>query len=181
MVFVVAIAHGIHLVAIYAQGLHEGLKPYAAMHHSLSINLAPVTLATITTAMGFLSLNYCTSPGIYGFGNVVAIGVVWAYLLSLTLLPAIILILPTAKVPQPLGIHQFIQTVKRWVNQREGQLFWGWIGIILVTLALLPLNKLDFSRLGFVDKDSDLHHVMTSLAEKIGNDRTIAYGIYSNN
>lgn len=96
VVFVVAVAHGIHLVSIYAQGLHEGLSKYEAMRESLAINLQPVTLATITTAIGFLSLNYCTSPGIYGFGNVVAIGVVWAYLLSLMLLPAIVLLLPVS-------------------------------------------------------------------------------------
>ena len=179
VVFVVAVAHGIHVVSIYAQGLHAGLSRYDAMHHSLNINLQPVTLATITTAMGFLSLNYCSSPGIYGFGNVVALGVVWAYWLSLAFLPAVVLALPVAKTPKPLGIHRFIEQVKYWVAAQEKLLFWGWTAVIVVTLAMLPLNKLDFSRLSFVDRDSDLHHVMSALAEKIGNDRTLAYGIYS--
>lgn len=183
VVFVVAVAHGIHVVSIYAQGLHEGLHKGTgkidAMRDSLAINLQPVTLATITTAMGFLSLNYCTSPGIYGFGNVVAIGVIWAYVLSLTVLPAIVLALPAAKTPKPLGIQGFIEAVKRWVATRERLLFWSWTALIIATLAMLPLNQMDFSRLSFVDKDSDLHHVMTALAEKIGNDRTLAYGIYS--
>ncbi len=179
VVFVVAVAHGIHVVSVYAQGLHEGLSRKDAMRDSLGINLQPVTLATITTAMGFLSLNYCTSPGIYGFGNVVAIGVLWAYVLSLTVLPAIVLALPTAKTPKPLGIVHFIELVKGWVARREGLMFWGWAAIIVATLAMLPLNKLDFSRLSFVDEESDLHHVMTALADKIGNDRSLVYGIYS--
>ncbi len=179
VVFVVAVAHGIHVVSIYAQGLNEGLRKEAAMQESLAINLNPVTLATITTAMGFLSLNYCTSPGIYGFGNVVAIGVVWAYFLSLLVLPALILILPTSRTPKPLGIQQFIEAVKRWVATRENLLFWSWTVLIVATLAMLPLNRMDFSRLSFVDENSDLHHVMTALAEKIGNDRALAYGIYS--
>lgn len=179
VVFVVAVAHGIHVVSIYAQGLHEGLGREAAMRESLAINLNPVTLATITTAIGFLSLNYCTSPGIYGFGNVVAIGVVWAYFLSLLVLPALILTLPTSKTPKPLGIARFIEAVKRVVATRERLLFWSWTVLIVATLAMLPLNKMDFSRLSFVDEDSDLHHVMTALAEKIGNDRALAYGVYS--
>ncbi|MEM8766295.1 MAG: MMPL family transporter [Pseudomonadota bacterium] len=179
VVFVVAIAHGIHVVSIYAQGLHEGLSRMDAMRESLAINLNPVTLATITTATGFLSLNYCTSPGIYGFGNVVAIGVVWAYVLSLLVLPALVLLLPTSKTPKPLGIQRFIELIKHWVATREGVLFWGWALLIVATLAMLPLNKMDFSRLSFVDEESDLHHVMTALAEKIGNDRALAYGIYS--
>ncbi len=179
VVFVVAIAHGIHLVSVYAQGLHEGRDRESAMRESLAINLQPVSLATLTTAIGFLSLNYCTSPGIYGFGNVVAIGVLWAYVLSLAVLPAIILALPTAKTPRALGIVKFIDTVKGWVANREGLMFWGWAAIMISTLAMLPLNKMDFSQLAFVDEDSDLHHVMTALADKIGNDRSLVYGIYS--
>ncbi len=178
VVFVVAVAHGIHLVSIYAQGLHEGLDKVAAMRHSLYINLQPVTLATITTAIGFVSLNYCTSPGIYGFGNVVAIGVLWAYLVSLTLLPAIILILPVSGRPRPLGIRGFVELVKGWVRTREKGLFWSFTALIIATLAMLPLNKMDFSRLSFIDKESDLHHVMTALAEQIGNDRSLVYGVY---
>ena len=179
VVFVVAIAHGIHLVSIYAQGLHEGLDKRTAMRESLSINLQPVTLATITTAMGFLSLNYCTSPGIYGFGNIVAIGVVWAYILSLSLLPTIILLMPVSRTPRPLGIRSFIDAVSRLVATRGNLLFWSGTALIVATLAMLPLNKMDFDRLSFVDKESDLHHVITALAEKIGNDQSLVYGVFT--
>ena len=179
VVFVVAIAHGIHLVSIYAQGLHHGLDKRSAMRDSFSVNLQPVTLATITTAIGFLSLNYCTSPGIYGFGNIVAIGVVWAYILSLTLLPAIVLAIPVSQTPKPLAIRSFIEYVSNLVSTRGNTLFWGASVLIVLTLAMLPLNKLDFDRLSFVDEDSDLHHVMTALAEKIGNDQSLVYGVYS--
>ena len=76
------------------------------MRQSLAVNIQPITLATVTTAMGFLSLNYCSSPAIYGFGNVVAIGVCWAYLVTLTLLPNLILLLPAADLPRPLAIRE---------------------------------------------------------------------------
>ena len=88
VVLTIGMAHGIHIISIYLQGLHDGRSKRDALQHSLELNLQPVTLATVTTAMGFLSLNYCTSAGIYGFGNVVAMGVFWAYLVTLTLLPA---------------------------------------------------------------------------------------------
>ncbi len=179
VVLVIAIADGIHIVSIYAQGLHKGLNKLEAMRESLVVNFQPVTLATITTAMGFLSLNYCSSPGIYGFGNIVAIGVCWAYLVTLTLLPTLILLLPVNKVPQPLGVRTFITEVNRLVNERGNALFWGSTALIVVTLALLPMNKVDFNRYSFVDKDSDFHHVMSALAEKIGNDQSLVYSIHS--
>ena len=55
VVVVVAIADGIHILAAYVQGLHQGLAKLDSMAKSLEINLRPITLATITTAMGFLS------------------------------------------------------------------------------------------------------------------------------
>ncbi len=179
VVLVIAIAHGIHIVSIYAQGLHKGLARLDAMRESLAINLQPVTLATLTTAMGFLSLNYSSSPGIYGFGNIIAVGVIWAYLMTLMLLPTLILLLPTAKVAKPLGVRGFIETVTRLVHTRGSLLFWGSTGIIVVTLALLPLNRLDFNRYSFVDENSDFHHVITALAEKIGNDQSLVYSVDS--
>lgn len=179
VVFVIAIADGIHIVSVYAQGLHKGLNKHEAMRESLAINIQPVTLATITTTMGFLSLNYCTSPGIYGFGNIVAVGVLWAFLVTLALLPTLILLLPTNKVPKPLGIRGFVDFISHLVATRGNLLFWTSTALIVVTLAMVPLNKVDFNRFSFVDEDSDFHHVITALAEKIGNDQSLAYSIHS--
>jgi predicted RND superfamily exporter protein len=179
VVLVIAIADGIHIVSIYAQGLGKGMDKLSAMRHSLAVNLQPVTLATITTAMGFLSLNYCSSPGIYGFGNIVAIGVCWAFLVTLTFLPALILLLPVNRIPAPLGVAPFISRVSALVTTRGPILFWGSTLLIVITLGLLPLNRLDFNRYSFVDEDSDFHHVMSALAEKIGNDQSLAYSIHS--
>ena len=179
VVLTIAMAHGIHIISIYLQGLHEGLSKLEALEQSLRLNLQPVTLATVTTAMGFLSLNYCSSAGIYGFGNAVAMGVVWAYLVTLTLLPALIMWVPTRRIPRPLGVRGMIRRVSDLVTQRGNALFWGLSVVIVVCLAMLPLNKVDFDRFEFIDKDSDFHRVITALAEKIGNDQSLVYAIDS--
>lgn len=179
VVLTIAMAHGIHIISIYLQGLHEGLSKLEALEQSLRLNLQPVTLATVTTAMGFLSLNYCSSAGIYGFGNAVAMGVVWAYLVTLTLLPALIMWVPTRRIPRPLGVRGMIRRVSDLVTQRGNALFWGLTVIIVVCLAMLPLNKVDFDRFEFIDKDSDFHRVITALAQKIGNDQSLVYAVDS--
>ena len=179
VVFMIAMADSIHLVSVYLQGLHKSLSKFEALRESLRVNIQPVTLATVTTAIGFLSLNYCASPGIYGFGNVVAIGVVWAFLVTFTLLPALILLLPVKKVPKPLGVKGFINFVANLVANHGTPLFWGSLTLIAVTFAMLPLNKVDFDRFSFIDKDSDFHTVISALAEKIGNDQSLVYSIDS--
>jgi len=179
VVLVIAIAGGIHVVSVYAQGLHENMTRRDAMQHSLLINLQPVSLATITTSMGFFSLNYSSSPGIYGFGNIIALGTWWAYAATLLLLPALIMLLPVNKVPKPLGVQGFIQAVTRLVETRGRALFWGGTVLVAATMAMLPLNNLDFNRYSFVDEDSDFHYVMTALREKIGNDQSLVYTVDS--
>ena len=179
VVFMIAMADGIHIVSIYLQGRHSSLDKTEAVRQSLAVNFQPISLATVTTAMGFLSLNYCSSPAIYGFGNVVAIGVCWAYVVTLALLPTLVLLAPGSAIPKPLGIRGPISLVRRLVAHQSGTLFWGSLVLIATTLALLPLNKLDFSPFSFVDEDSDFHHVIDALAEKIGNDQSLVYSIDS--
>lgn len=179
VVVTIAMADGIHIVSVYLQNLHAGMTKNEAMRDSLKVNLQPVTLATITTAMGFLSLNYCSSPGIYGFGNVVAMGAVWAFVITLTLLPGLVMLVPIKRVPKPLGVRAFIGAVTTLGMRRGPLLFWGSLALIVVTLALLPLNRVDFDRFTFIDKDSDFHRVMTALSQKIGNDESLAYSINS--
>ena len=179
VVLTIAMADGIHIVSVYLQGLAKSLSKTEALSESLRVNIQPVTLATLTTAMGFLSLNYCSSPGIYGFGNVVAIGVCWAYLITLTLLPALLMLVPVNKVPKPLGVRGFISVVKRVVERYSGPLLLGSTVLIVATLAMLPMNKVDFTRFSFIDKDSDIHKVFTALSEKIGNDQSLVFGISS--
>ena len=180
VVMVIALADGIHIVSIYAQELSKGQNKIAAMIRSLQTNLRPVTLATITTIMGFLSLNFSSSPAIYGFGNIIAIGVMWAFLLTFTLLPSLILMLPTSNVLKPLAVTGFISWMTRLVEKHHRALFLGCSVLILTTLALLPMNKLDFNQYSFVDKGSDSHYVLEALRDRIGNDQSLAYVVRSN-
>ena len=223
VVFVVAIADGIHIASVYTQGLARGLRDNDAMLESLKINFVPVTVATITTTMGFLSLNFSSSPAIYGFGNVIALGVLWAFVLTFTLLPGLILFpgwirsLPLmvrlrtkmialmtgsrvsslaasatfspAKLQTRIGwfmgsgqrlVSIFISNVTYHVHKRPNFLLASFGALIIGTLCLLPLNKLDFNQYSFVDEDSDAHYVIQALREKIGNDQALVYVVRSN-
>lgn len=180
VVAVIAMADGIHIVSVYAQGLLRGLDKKAAMAESLNINFRPIALATITTTMGFLSLNFSSAPTIYGFGNIIAIGVCWAFLFTIMLIPAMVLILPVHRVPKPLGIGKFIAVMTRLAEHHQRPVFWVSLGLIGLTLALLPLNNLDSDRFAFIDEDSDARKVIDALREKIGNDQALVYVIRSN-
>jgi predicted RND superfamily exporter protein len=89
------------------------------------------------------------------------------------------MLVPVRKIPQPLGVRGFIAAVGRLVAKRGTGLFWAGAVLIVATLALLPLNKVDFNRFSFIDRGSDFHHAFKALSEKIGNDQSLVYSINS--
>ena len=177
---IVAFADGIHVLSVYAQKILRGTDRKQALIESININFRPIALATVTTTMGFLSLNLSSAPAIYGFGNIVAIGVIWAFFFTVFLLPAMILLIPARSIAKPLGVSGFIEGVLRLVARREKTLFWGFLGLIVVTLFMLPLNKLDNDPFDFIDEGSDLSVFVEIQQREFENDRGLAFVVRSN-
>ncbi|MCY4420356.1 MAG: MMPL family transporter [Gammaproteobacteria bacterium] len=78
IVMVIAIADSIHIITNVLQGLRQGLDKQAAIMESMRINAYPVFLTSLTTAIGFLTLNSSDSPPFHVLGNWVAFGVLSA-------------------------------------------------------------------------------------------------------
>jgi len=53
-----------------------------------------VTITSLTTIVGFLSLNFSDAPPYWHLGNITAVGILAAWIYSVTLLPAMISLLP---------------------------------------------------------------------------------------
>ena len=82
IVMTVAVAHSIHIVTATLNGLGRGLGRSEAIAESLRGNAWPVFLTSATTMIGFLSLNASDSPPFQVLGNLVAFGVLCAFVYS---------------------------------------------------------------------------------------------------
>lgn len=177
VVVIIAVANTAHILSVYRQNLVQpGASPSAAMQISVDFNLRPVTLAALTTAIGFASLNYASAPAISQFGTIVATGVLFAWLLSFLCFPALALMTPG----QPGDIRlatQFLDGCKGILARHEKPMFWSVIATGLIAAALLPLNKTDFNRLDFIDQDSPLHRYYELVSERMGRGTGLTYGI----
>ena len=94
IIMVIAVADSIHVVTSVLSGLRRGLDRNTAIVESFRANAYPIFLTSVTTALGFLSLNAAESPPFHDLGNYVALGVLWAFTYSMTLLPALLSVLP---------------------------------------------------------------------------------------
>jgi len=96
IIMTLAIADSVHILSTMFAEMRRGLDKHAAILESLRINIKPVFVTSLTTAIGFLSMNSSDVPPFRELGNVVAVGVLAAFIFSVLLLPAILAVLPVS-------------------------------------------------------------------------------------
>jgi len=94
IILTLAVADSIHLLISYQHQIRSGANKQQAVYESLRINTQPVFLTSLTTAIGFLFLNSSESPPFADMANMVSIGVMAAWFLSVVFLPAMLVVLP---------------------------------------------------------------------------------------
>ena len=88
IVLSLSVAYCVHVLVTIRQQLLAGVIKTEAIAESLRVNVIPVAITGMTTAVGFLSLNFSDAPPFRQLGNMVAFGVVVTFVLSITFLPA---------------------------------------------------------------------------------------------
>ena len=142
IVMTFAVAYSIHIITATLAGTSHGLDRNAAITESLRSNAWPVFLTTITTAIGFLSLNSSDSPPFHDLGNLVAFGVLCTFVYSMTLLPAMLSILPLRARPVRAEQPGFFDRFGAFVVERRTFLFW-FVSFLIIFLAVgIPRNEL---------------------------------------
>ncbi len=94
VILVIGVGDAIHLVARVEEGLDEGMDPWLALKAGWSAMLPATALTTITTVIGFASLSVARVQLVrdYGLSAAIGIGLVWFF--TLTVVPALLLLLP---------------------------------------------------------------------------------------
>src|SRR5690606_4218094 len=130
----------------YFQFQRGGDDKVRAMLASLKLSAQPVFLTSATTVFGFLSLNFSDSPPFQDLGNVVAIGVTFAWLFSMTLLPALVLLMPSgvsASVVDSRATHGGMSKLSALVIRHHRPLLYAGSALVILFSLLVPQNTLN--------------------------------------
>ena len=138
IVMAVGVAHSIHVVTTAQASMREGLERNAALSASLRENMYPVFLTSATTAIGFLSLNTSNSPPFHVLGNLVALGVLFTFIYSVTLLPALLSILPLRAPRSRAGRTGFFERLGDFVVARRKPILWSGLFVVVALASGLP-------------------------------------------
>ena len=152
IVMAISVAQAVHIITHALSGIRGGADRNEAVAESIKTNAYPVFLASITTAIGFLSLNFSDSPPFHILGNFVAFGVIITFFYAMTLLPALLSVLPlrarAAGSRQPV----FFDRLGDFVVSRRKSLLWS-VGLLTVVLITgVPRNQLTDSWPDYFDE-----------------------------
>ena len=143
IILTLAVADSIHILVTLFYEMRHGKPKYEAIRESLRVNHQPVFITSITTAIGFLSLNFSDSPPFRDLGNIVAMGVMSAYIYSVFFLPAIMAVLPLRVKVVSSSNNGLIDKLSDWVINNRNSLFWSMMIIIIVLSAKIPQIQID--------------------------------------
>ena len=160
IVLTLAVAHCIHILVSMFMQMRDGKIKFEAIAESLRINLQPVVLTSVTTTIGFLSMNFSDAPPFRDLGNIVAMGSVVAMLLALFTLPALMAVLPV-RVPKVRESEKnaFMNRFGSFVVRRSRWLMYG--VVVLVAATTLGINKisLDDNFVKYFDERYEIRQV----------------------
>lgn len=143
VIMTLAVADSIHILVSMLTLMRSGYDRKAALIESMRINWTPVFLTSLTTIIGFLSMNFSDAPPFRDLGNVTAIGVLAAFIYSVTFLPAAMAILQV-RVAQTAGTRtKFMERLGAFVVRRRKTLFIGGMFVVAVFGAFVPKNHLN--------------------------------------
>jgi predicted RND superfamily exporter protein len=140
IILTLAIADSMHILIALRSAVRAGMARSEAIVEAIRLNFMPVGVTSITTIIGFLALNFSDSPPFWHLGNITAVGIGAAWLFSITLLPALISILPY-KVKQTIGDDRGERTmasIAEFVIGKPRRILFGLGAATLLLVTFIP-------------------------------------------
>lgn len=151
IILTLAVADSVHFLVTMFQEMRRGKTKREAIIESMRINLLPIFLTSLSTAIGFLSMNTSDSPPFHDLGNMVATGVVAAFFYSIFFLPAMMAVLPVRVKGQGKNSKLFMDRFGNFVVNRRRPIFWAMLAITLLFISSVPLNRFNDQFVNYFD------------------------------
>ena len=145
VILTLAVADSIHILISLRGLMREGMSKLEALPEAIRLNFMAVGITSLTTIVGFLALNFSDAPPFWHLGNITAVGIAAAWLFSITVLPALVALLPM-KVKQsdkPEWSQRAMTNLANFVIANRRKLLVGIGTTTLVLVAFIP--TIDFN------------------------------------
>jgi predicted RND superfamily exporter protein len=180
IILALAVADSVHILATIIYQMRQGIPKHDAITESLRVNLQPIFLTSVTTTIGFLTMNFSDAPPFRDLGNIVAIGVMAAFIYSVSFLPAIMAVIPV-RVQQKSEAERrsSLDRLADFVVNRRKVVFFVMLTVILVLTAGISQIELNDNWIKYFDKSYDIRKASDFAEENLTGFDTIEYNLES--
>ncbi|NIA70400.1 MMPL family transporter [Pelagibius litoralis] len=151
IILTLAVADSIHLLVTLLHAMRQGASKREAIIESLRVNFNPIFLTSLTTAIGFLSLNFSDAPPFRDLGNITAMGVIAAWIYSVSFLPAFLAVVPLRVKRQTTGSNDLMQRLAEFVLRRRQPLLYGMTALVIALAVWIPRIELNDQFVNYFD------------------------------
>nr|WP_067297927.1 MMPL family transporter [Marinobacterium profundum] len=178
IIMTLAVADCIHLLSVFLTRLRKGQEKTDALRGALDHTLYPILLTSITTALGFLSMNFSESPPFRELGTISAVGVLGALWVTVTILPGLVLILPFRKSGGvTTGIP--LDGLANWVIRHNTRIFWSSLLFIALIVSFIPRIELNDDPTGYFSDSVPLSQAIDVVENKLSGTQSLYYSFDS--
>ena len=143
IILTLALAYSVHMLTRFLDEYATGSSKREAITETVQSNLVPVGLTSLTTMIGFLSMNASDAPPFHDLGTIVAVGVFSAFVFSFTLIPAALAMLPIRQPKLKARDAPFVRRYSRFVIGNRHAIFFAMlilIGGLATGITRIQLN-----------------------------------------
>lgn len=182
IIMTLAIADSIHILLTMFGEMRRGRSKLEAIKESMRINFLPVFLTSISTIIGFSTMNFSDVPPFNDLGNITSTGIAAAFLLSVIFLPAFMAILPV-KVKKRKAERKdsaIVDAMAEFIIRKRQPLLYGGLIIAIVLSAFLFSNELNDNYVEYFDENIQFRTDTDYAAENLTGIYQIQYSIGAN-
>ncbi|EJF4089929.1 MMPL family transporter [Vibrio parahaemolyticus] len=181
LIMTLAVADCVHVIATMRQSMKNGFTKAQSIERSIALNFVPILITSVTTAIGFLMMNMSDSPVLRDFGNLSALGVMVACFLSVTLLPALLKLLPIhVKMETSQDQKHVMERLGDFVVSQRRALLPLSVAVIVVCASLIPLNKVNDESVEYFGQRNEFRQAADFMEERISGMTNISIAIKTN-
>ncbi|ENE5197253.1 MMPL family transporter [Vibrio parahaemolyticus] len=181
LIMTLAVADCVHVIATMRQSMKNGFTKVQSIERSIALNFVPILITSVTTAIGFLMMNMSDSPVLRDFGNLSALGVMVACLLSVTLLPALLKLLPIhVKMETSQEQKHVMDRLGDFVVSQRRALLPLSVAVIVACTSLIPLNKVNDESVEYFGQRNEFRQAADFMEERISGMTNISIAIKTN-
>ena len=179
IIMTMAVADCVHILVTMLHNMRAGHDKIQAIKESVRINIQPVFVTSLTTVLGFLSMNFSEVPPFRDLGNTVAIGITAAFLLSIFFLPALMSLLPVRVKVQEEHESRAMLALSNFVINNRTWLLWGTVGLTAILLFAASKNEINDEFVKYFSTNTDFRQDTDYLEKNMTGIYTMEYSLNS--